>query len=516
MELKVICKKLITQNLDGNITEGEYGADVVGISVPRIYGKHDLSVFSFRLTAISMQNESIAEQVLTMDSVDKKNIHLLWNVTSDFTAVSGEVTLILAGVNTNNTVQIKFISQPVTINDDYRLEFIESPTILEQACNQVQLEVQKAIDAAERAEEASLKPAVVCAATETEIGGVLSGGDIIVAENGIATVNSVNGKTVGTSVPENAIFTDTVYTLPTASDKVLGGVKVDNKTIEIDVDGTISAVGGTHVESVKRLSRNNSYQITDTVSYPLLALSLYGNSTQDGTPTPDAPVDIVSVGDDGAVVVTVDNNEGVLLSAKITSDLPLCSVGEYRDELVYNADGTGKIIKRIRKVVFDGSEHWIQERTPTDGKYRQAININSYKAIYNDSYTNTMHSLICCNKYNAISALDIYLQHNGIAINHTQGNGIGIYDEYYADKTVDEWKSHLAENPLTVIYVLNTPKEIELSADEMAMLQKLQTFDSNTNIYNNEGAEMTVKICTNKELSKCVYPLIKSLLSKLQ
>lgn len=515
MELKVICKKLITQNLDGNITEGEYGADVVGISVPRIYGKHDLSVFSFRLTAISMQNESIAEQVLTMDSIDEKNIHLLWNVTSDFTAVSGEVTLILAGVNTNNTVQIKFISQPVTINDDYRLEFIESPTILEQACNQVQLEVQKAIDAAERAEEASLKPAVVCAATETEIGGVLSGGDIIVAENGIATVNSVNGKTVGTSVPENAIFTDTVYTLPTASDKVLGGVKVDNKTIEIDVDGIISAVGGTNVESVKRLSSNSSYQITDTVSYPLLALSLYGNSTQDGTPTPDAPVDIVSVGDDGAVEVTVDNSNDISLLATITSGLPLCSVGDYHDELIYNADGTGKIIKCVRKVVLDGSEaNWIMYTT-INGNNRPSLNFGVDRCIYGN-YTTSSPSLILCDKYKSVSYLEITTDIEGIGLHHIEGRYLSIYDENFATASIDEWKAHLAANPLTIIYVLNTPQEIELSAAEMTLLQKLQTFDSITNIHNNEGAEMDVKICTNKDFSECVYPLIKSLLSKLQ
>lgn len=34
-------------------------------------------------------------------------------------------------------------------------------------------------------------------------------------------------------------------------------------------------------------------------------LTIYGKSTQDGTPTPEAPVDIVSVGDDGSLVETV-------------------------------------------------------------------------------------------------------------------------------------------------------------------------------------------------------------------
>lgn len=36
--------------------------------------------------------------------------------------------------------------------------------------------------------------------------------------------------------------------------------------------------------------------------------------------------------------------------AEITSGLPLCSVGGIRDELIYNADGTGKIVKRTAKI----------------------------------------------------------------------------------------------------------------------------------------------------------------------
>jgi len=241
MELKVICKRLITQCLDGNITEGEYGADTVGITVPRMYGEHDLSQFSFRLTAVSKTNEAVAEQVLDMDGITDDIIHLLWEVTYDFTVSSGEVTLILAGVNHDNTVQVKFISQPVVINDDARLDFLESPTILEQAYNQIQLEVQKVIDGIENGDITGT--AVIEPATETKLGGVLSGGDISVAENGAVTVNSVNGKTVGTDVPENAVFTDTVYTLPTASRTVKGGVMVDGTTVAIDENGTISVIG---------------------------------------------------------------------------------------------------------------------------------------------------------------------------------------------------------------------------------------------------------------------------------
>ena len=49
----------------------------------------------------------------------------------------------------------------------------------------------------------------------------------------------------------------------------------------------------------------NPVSCNDAYSAPLCGLTVYGNSTQDGTPTPDAPVPIVSAGDSGSVGVKV-------------------------------------------------------------------------------------------------------------------------------------------------------------------------------------------------------------------
>ena len=184
-------------------------------------------------------------------------------------------------------------------------------------------------------------------------------------------------------------------------------------------------------------------------------------------------------------------------AATITSGLPLCSVGEYRDELIYNADGTGKIIKRIKKVVFDGSEtNWVMYPTTTQ-KNRPALNLGEHLCIFGD-YTTTSPSLIMCDKYKAITYNDVGGDNEGIALYHVNGKYLSIYDEAFATATIDEWKAHLATNPLTVIYVLNTPQEITLSAAEMAELQKLQTFDGITNIYNSDNVEMNVSyLCDN-------------------
>lgn len=49
----------------------------------------------------------------------------------------------------------------------------------------------------------------------------------------------------------------------------------------------------------------NPVSTSDAFSAPLRGLTVYGKSTQDGTPTPDAPVPIVSAGDGGSVAVQV-------------------------------------------------------------------------------------------------------------------------------------------------------------------------------------------------------------------
>ena len=49
----------------------------------------------------------------------------------------------------------------------------------------------------------------------------------------------------------------------------------------------------------------NLLSVDDAFSAPLCGLTVYGRSTQDGTPTPDAPVPIVIAGDGGSVAVKV-------------------------------------------------------------------------------------------------------------------------------------------------------------------------------------------------------------------
>ena len=49
----------------------------------------------------------------------------------------------------------------------------------------------------------------------------------------------------------------------------------------------------------------NPVSVSDAFSAPLCGLTVYGKSTQDGTPSPDNPAPIVSAGDGGTITVTI-------------------------------------------------------------------------------------------------------------------------------------------------------------------------------------------------------------------
>lgn len=80
----------------------------------------------------------------------------------------------------------------------------------------------------------------------------------------------------------------------------------------------------------------NPVSCDDAFAAPLCGLTVYGKSTQDGTPTPDAPVPIVSAGDGGAIEVTLgDGNDKTQTLTLPTPNglpgIPVTSGGNYTD-----------------------------------------------------------------------------------------------------------------------------------------------------------------------------------------
>lgn len=109
----------------------------------------------------------------------------------------------------------------------------------------------------------------------------------------------------------------------------------------------------------------NPLSVDDAFAAPLCGLTVYGKSTQDGTPTPDAPVPIVSAGDSGSVAVTLSDGNGKTQTLTLPTPnglpgIPVTSGGNYTDKsgqqwVCDEVDlERGVKVQRVYKVDVDG------------------------------------------------------------------------------------------------------------------------------------------------------------------
>lgn len=105
----------------------------------------------------------------------------------------------------------------------------------------------------------------------------------------------------------------------------------------------------------------NPIAVDDAFSAPLCGLTVYGKSTQDGTPTPDAPVPIVSAGDSGSVAVKV-TGANILEGTK-----PCVQSTVYG--ITYTVDENGVLITGTATKTFNISLHEDMKYRLTRGIY---------------------------------------------------------------------------------------------------------------------------------------------------
>lgn len=109
----------------------------------------------------------------------------------------------------------------------------------------------------------------------------------------------------------------------------------------------------------------NPIPVDDAFAAPLCGLTVYGKSTQDGTPTPDAPVPIVSAGDGGTIAVTLSDGNGKTQTLTLPTPnglpgIPVTSGGNYTDPQgqQWACDEVdlerGVKVQRVYKVDIDG------------------------------------------------------------------------------------------------------------------------------------------------------------------
>lgn len=150
----------------------------------------------------------------------------------------------------------------------------------------------------------------------------------------------------------------------------------------------------------------------------------------------------------------------------------------------------GVYIQRVAQRVLNGTEYWeIFAGTREDGSdwYYHSEKISG--AVDNGS----SYSLIC-NQYPTN-----YLSNN------TSWQGIGmvwrnVRIRWGTPLTIDEWKAQLAENPITIQYVLAEPIETPLDEATLSAFSALHTNKPNTTICNSSGLMMSAEYVADTKL----------------
>lgn len=139
----------------------------------------------------------------------------------------------------------------------------------------------------------------------------------------------------------------------------------------------------------------NPVSVSDAFSAPLCGLTVYGRSTQDGTPTPDAPVPIVSAGDGGTITVTIgdgaDERQTITLQTPNgLRGIPVTSGGNYTDPqgqqwVCDEVDlERGVKVQRVDKAAFDSTKTLVEQNailaTPVETPLTPA-ELTAYKAL---------------------------------------------------------------------------------------------------------------------------------------
>ena len=139
----------------------------------------------------------------------------------------------------------------------------------------------------------------------------------------------------------------------------------------------------------------NPVSVSDAFSTPLCGLTVYGKSTQDGTPAPDAPVPIVSAGDGGTITVTIgdgaDERQTIALpTPNGLPGIPVTSGGNYTDPTgqQWVCDEVdlerGVKVQRVDKAAFDSTKTLVEQNailaTPVETPLTPA-ELAAYKAL---------------------------------------------------------------------------------------------------------------------------------------
>lgn len=323
-------------------------------------------------------------------------------------------------------------------------------------------------------------------------GTYTSNGLTLTIENNILTLNGTNN---GTESVFDAIKSS--VSVPTTS---------KTKIKSFQIDGTCTNTSETYFRSYVGWTNGINLNFTTSTIKNLNANLVYNNFTigiKSGTFN-NYRFRILIAND-----LTDNTTYEPYQSNSITIDLQgneLCSIGDIKDELAIE-NGNVKILKKIGKKNFNGTETQWEIKSPTTDNFIFQIpvaNINelpstlSIGQVISNYFIKTSPSIIWQNDINGITNL-----------NNAKYIRVRFKGNPY--KTLNEFKTWLSTNNVTIYYVLETSQEIDLGSLSEENIEKLKTFAGSNNIIVNASLDTNVSIKYGLDLKKYIDNKIENL-----
>lgn len=232
----------------------------------------------------------------------------------------------------------------------------------------------------------------------------------------------------------------------------------------------------------------NPISCNDAYSAPLCGLTVYGKSTQDGTPTPDAPVPIVSAGDGGSVVVKVSDGNGkeqtlTLPTPNGLPGIPVTSGGNYTDQngqqwVCDEVDlERGVRVQMVTTMVFSDSSGFAASSTPNGIRFLRAV--KNLKI----TDTDTADANAFCSALALGANGGTWLTPDVFTITKT-----ALYVRFKNITSLGELQQYLQQTPMSLTAILATPIETPLFPAEIAAYKALTAYAPDTVVQASDGA----------------------------
>jgi hypothetical protein len=166
-------------------------------------------------------------------------------------------------------------------------------------------------------------------------------------------------------------------------------------------------------------------------------------------------------------------------SITLSQPITLNGIGEVMDELT-----PAGVVRKIAKVVLNGSESWGVFNTDKEGIYRRKT--TSLGELIKST------AVVMSDRYPAKTSSETYQRVEGVSVDANQN--VIIYDADFTESDSSAWINYLGDNPVTFLYEISSPTVEPLPVADQIALRSLVGYDGITCLGTDSAVDPAIEV----------------------